>query len=277
MKQLILSLAIFAQGALLAGGGWTQPKGKGFFLVSQRVISGTNYYNSEGVIVASPSLSTFTSNIYGEYGITNRLTGVFYSPILTSVSRGEGIDATGKLFIEDQAAGLGDIDLGLQYQLLKGTWNLSASVVFGLPTGNHFAGTTGTLRLGDNEFNQLVKADLSRSFNHNLFGTIFAGFNNRTNGFSDEIHYGGEFGYSKNKLTAILKIYGRKSLFNEFRKDEYIPGIYSDNLEYFSFSPQVLYDITDHIGVLAEAGFAGMSRNIIASPSWTIGVYFNLK
>ncbi len=277
MKKNIFILALIFQFSALAGGGWTQPKGEGFFMLSQRMIAGSYYYNSEGVIVQSPFLSALTTNIYGEYGFTDKLTGIVYSPFITALSRDAGTDSLGNVFTEDNALGFGDIDLALKYKLYSKNIHISASLTFGLATGNFNAGSTKTLHLGDGEYNQMLMVHASKSFKKGIFSTLFLGFNNRTSGFSDEIHYGGEIGYSKNKFTGIIKIYGRNSLFNETRKDSPIPGIYSDNLEYFSVSPQVLYTLKGNIGLMGEAGFAMGSRNIIAAPSLTLGVWFNLK
>lgn len=277
MKKTILILTLLLQLGAFAGGGWTHPKGEGFFLLSQRMIAGTNYFNSNGLIVQSPALAAFTTNFYGEYGFTNKLTGIVYTPFLTSLSRASGVDSLGNTFIGDNALGFGDVDLAVKYGILDKKLKLAATLTFGIPSGNYNAGSTKTLHLGDGEFNQMLRLDASMALKKGFFATLFAGFNNRNSGFSDEIHYGGELGWSKNKFTGIIKIYGRNSLFNEPRKDSPIPGIYSDNLEYFSFSPQILYTFKGNFGVLAEAGFATASRNIIAAPSLTLGFYYKLK
>ncbi len=277
MKKGLLIIAILSQVAAFAGGGWTQPKGEGFFLLSQRMIAGTNYFNSSGTIVQSPFLGAFTTNLYGEYGFTDKLTGILYSPFLTALTRDAGTDSLGNIFTEDNAIGFGDIDLGIKYKLWSKGVNISAQLTFGLATGNYNAGSTGTLHLGDGEYNQMLQIHASKGFKRNIFATVFAGYNNRNAGFSDEIHYGGEIGFQKNKFTGIFKIYGKNSLFNEVRKDSPIPGIYSDNVEYFSFSPQVLYELKGNVGLMAEAGFAAGSRNIIAAPSLSLGVFLNLK
>ncbi len=278
MKKLILLCCFLSQIAAFAGGGWTQKKGEGFFLLSQRMIVGTNYFNSQSNIIASPGLAAFTTNLYGEYGFTDKLTGIFYSPFITALSREAGVDSSGNIFTKDNALGFGDIDLGVKYKLWSKNIHVSASLTIGLATGDYTARETKTLHLGDGEYNQMLKIHASKSFKKGIFTSLFLGYNNRTSGFSDEIHYGGEIGYSKNKFTGILKIYGRNSLFNEKpRKDSPIPGIYSDNLEYFSVSPQILYNLKGNIGILGEAGFAMGSRNIIAAPSLTLGIYLNLK
>ncbi len=277
MKKILLIVFVLSQYNAFCGGGWTQEKGNGFFMLSQRMISGTNYFNSNAVIVSSPALSAFTTNFYGEYGITNKLTATIYTPFLTSLSRESGIDDMGNVFIGDNATGFGDVDIALKYGLCSNKINLAVSLIGGMATGNFNAGSTGTLHLGDGEYNQMLKLDASKSFNKGIFATVFLGYNNRTKGFSDEIHYGGEVGFVKNKFIGIVKIYGRKSMFNEVRKDSPIPGIYSDNLEYFSISPQILYKLKGNIGLMAEAGFATFSRNIIAAPSLSLGVFLDFK
>ena len=52
-------------------------------------------------------------------------------------------------------------------------------------------------------------------------------------------------------------------------------GIYSDNLEYFSLSPQILYKVKGNVGITAN-WIALNSRNIIAAPSFTLGVFLDL-
>jgi hypothetical protein len=276
-RRIVFVLAFILSTTTFAGGGWTQKKGNGFFSLSQRMIAGTYYANSEGIITQSPLLTAFTTNLYAEYGITDNLTGIFYSPFATALGREAGTDSLGNAFTADNAFGFGDMDFGLKYKVLDSKVKIAVSVILGVPSGNYNAGTTGTLHLGDGEFNQLGMVDFSGSFGKGFFGTAFVGFNNRTNGFSDEIHAGGELGWQKNKFTTILKVYARNSLFNEVRKDSPIPGIYSDNLEYIAISPYFMYKLTDKWGVSAEAGFATFARNIIASPSISLGVFFDLK
>lgn len=277
MKKALLSIVMMSQLTAYCGGGWTQEKGNGFYMVSQRMISGTNYFNQDALLVASPGLSAFTTNFYGEYGITNKFTATLYTPFLTALNRAGGVDSLGNVFLADKAIGFGDMDLALKYKVWDKGVNIAVSLTAGINSGNYKAGKTGTLHLGDGEFNQMLRVDASKGFNKGLFSTLFFGYNNRTNGFSDELHFGGEIGFQKNKFIGILKVYGRKSLFNEPRKDSAIPGLYSDNLEYFAISPQILYKLKGNIGLMAEAGFATFARNIIAAPSFSLGVYLDIK
>ena len=275
-KSLALFAFLFTSMISSAGGGWTPKKGEGFFMTSYRGISGGFLANSQAAFGNSPLASVRTLDLYGEYGIFNRFGVILYSPIFTSVSQAAGMDDFGTYHLEDQASGLGDIDLALKYQIIDSKIALSASLWAGINSGKYNAGNTGRLHLGDGEFNQMARLDLSSSFK-SFHWNIYAGFNNRTNNFSDEIQFGGEFGWKKNKFLAILKIDSKNSLFNGTAPDSYSPGIYSNNLEYFGISPQVLYTLKNNVGVMAQAGFALHARNIIAAPSLSVGVFYDLK
>lgn len=246
-------------------------------MLSQRMIAGSYYYNYRREVVQSPLLSAFTTNFYGEFGITDKWTAMLYSPFLTALSRDAGVDSLGNVFTQDNAIGFGDVDLGVKYQLLDKGFKVAAALYLGIPSGDYNAGKSDSLHLGDSEFNQQLMIYASRGLKRGFFTTFFAGYNNRTKGFSSEIHYGAELGFNKNGFTAMLKIYGRNSLFNQPRKDSPIPHIYSDNLEYLSISPQLIYTMKNGFGFTFEAGFAAAGRNIIAAPSLNFGFVYDLK
>jgi hypothetical protein len=273
--SLLLLLLLFSIKGQ-AGGGWPQAKGEGFFLLSQRFIAANGYYNNQGVVTSSPNLSAYTTHFYGEYGISDRITGILHTPFVTALNREGGVDALGNAFIADQAIGFGDVDLAAKFNIVSKPFYLAAEVNLGFNTGNYYGGTTESLHLGDGDFSQMLKLYASRGFKYGIFATVFGGYNNRTNGFSDEYHYGGEFGIEQFGFTGIAKIYSRQSFFNEPRKDSQIPGIYSDNLEYFSYSFQLLYTFKDRFGLMVEQGSAWSSRNIIASKSFTFGFFYKL-
>ena len=73
---------------------------------------------------------------------------------------------------------------------------MSARVLFGLPTGKDSGGETGILQTGDGEFNQMLRLDLSSGFSANGWFSFYAGYNNRTQGFSDDYRFGGEVGWT---------------------------------------------------------------------------------
>lgn len=148
----------------------------------------------------------------------------------------------------------------------------------GIPTGNDAGGTTRLLQSGDGEFNQLLTLEAGYSIpKTNIFLSALVGVNNRTRGFSEEFHYGLEAGitFMKN-FTAIMKIRAVESFFNGEAPNTQ-NGIFSNNTEYFSYTPELIYTIKDTFGLVASAGFALSGKNILASPNWSFGLFYKLK
>ncbi len=283
MKKTILSILVvvglFATQAVMAGGGWPQKKGKGFFKLGQSFIISDAFYDPSGDIVDITTISLYTTSIYGEFGLTNRLTGVIYVPFfvrstLNEVERRQ----SGTIEPGDELNSFGDTDIGFKYALtLDKKYAVSAGITFGLPLGENQGGDTGILQTGDGEFNQLVSVDVSRSFYPApIYATVSTGFNNRTNNFSDEFRFGFEVGYTGFKNTTLaLKVNGIESL-NNGDPDGTANGVFSNNTEYLAIAPEINYDISDSFGLTASAAFAAYGRRILASPNFGIGAYLKL-
>jgi protein XagA len=277
-KIAILTFLIFSSH-VFAGGGWTPKKGEGFFLLSQRYIGGNFRANNFAKPIQASFATVMTTNIYAEYGITSKWCGILYSPFFTSTFQNAGTDAEGNTFQKDKASGFGDVDLALKYRFYDEYGvNMAVSFWAGINSGKYAAGSTKQLHLGDDDFSQMLRLDVSKSIGSKNWMTFYTGFNNRTNGYSDEVRIGGEFGYNRNgKLFAILKVDVKSSLFNGNKIASTYAGIYSNNLEYFGFNPQVMYKFKNGFGILAEMGFAAHARNIIAAPSFSGGIFYDLK
>ena len=140
----------------------------------------------------------------------------------------------------------------------------------------------GTLQTGDGEFNQLLQLDVGTSFGFggiNFYAAAYGGFNNRTNGFSDELRYGMEGGatFPKTGITTILRLYGIKSLKNGDATD--IPNstsIFANNSEHFTISPEIAYQFNDKWGVSATYAQALSGRIIFANPAYSVGVFLKI-
>jgi len=271
--QLGLLLLVSAPG--IAGGGWTQGKGNGFFMVSQRFIGGSWYADDAANIIQYDDMwaGVFSTHFYGEYGISNSFDVILHSPFLTgALYEDQGMD------LSLSEWGIGDIDLAVKYKLLSGNVNLATSLLLGIPTGSPKPPITGNLMpvLGDGDFNQMLKLELGSGLGNKGFMSAMVGFNNRTNMCSDEVHMSLELGYTIGKLTSIVKMYRLESLENGNAAPAGIPGIYSNNIEYLALSPVFIYK-KDNKGLILDLGFAPYLRNIIASPSFTFGVFYELR
>jgi len=271
----ILSL----QTQAFAGGGWPQEKGSGFFKLGQYMIYSGYYSTPAGDIVDITSTGFYSTSIYGEYGITDRFTVISYIPFFVRSTLNRVIDREGNLIQDgDYLNSFGDTDISFKYGIITGKpVVLAASFTLGIPLGESSGGRTGLLQAGDGEFNQMITLEASASSNSGkLYGTLLAGFNNRTNNFSEEIRYGIEVGYHLKKFWFINKVVGIKSLFNGDDKQIVNNGIFNNNMEYLSITPEISFEFGDNMGINVSTGFALYARKVLASPSFSLGAYFKL-
>ncbi|MEM1321431.1 MAG: hypothetical protein AAGG75_14340 [Bacteroidota bacterium] len=279
--SIIAFIALFSQSAL-AGGGWPQPKGGGFFKVSEWWLISDQHFTDSGEIDPNTTFGIFTTSLYAEYGFTDRITGVLYFPFFSRNYFNNTLSGTtGEVLVPGEAINsIGDINIAVKYGLVtKGPIALSATLLFGLPSGNDRGGSAGNLQTGDGEFNQLLQIDAGTSFKiaeHNAYANIYAGFNNRTNGFSDELRFGIEGGVSwlNDRLTTTVRLFGISSLKNGDSTD--VPNstsIFANNSEHLTVSPEVSYLLTDKVGVSASFGSALAGSIIFANTSYEVGVF----
>lgn len=271
---LILVLSFHAH----AGGGWPQPKGKGYFKLGQNIISSPTFYGPSGELLDITTISLFTTSLYGEYGFTDRLTGLVYFPFFVRSTLNEiEFRQSGVVIPGDEVNAIGDADIGFTYGLITGKpVVISASLVLGLPLGKTAGGDSQILQTGDGEFNQMIRVDASHSFYPKpIYASAYAGFNNRTRNFSDEIRMGFEVGATFKKFIPIFKFNVVTSLENgsgEVAQN----GVFSNNTGFVSPAIELNYLLTDKIGITSSAAFALSGKNILAAPNFGFGLFVNL-
>lgn len=282
---IIFSLLLFFSVEALAGGGWPQPKGRGYFKLFQWWVVADQHFTDQGKIDPNVTNGIFNTGIYGEYGFTKRLTGIAYVPFYSRAYFNNVVSGTtGELIDPGEAiSSFGDSELGIKYGLtVNKPVALSLTLKLGLPLGNNAGGTGGRLQTGDGEFNQLLQIDAGTSYKLgklNAYANVYAGFNNRSNGFSDEFHYGFETGstFFKKKLTAIVRLYGIASFKNgTLNAESNSTSIFANNSEHFTFSPELAFNVNKKWGFSATYATALSGRIIFASPSYSVGVFLNI-
>jgi len=273
---IALLLIVFNGTQLLAGGGWPQKKGGGFFKLGQYVLRSNQYFNPEGNLIdVQPRISVYNTSFYGEYGITERLTGIVYFPFFSRSTLNNLERRNGEFVDGDALNSVGDTDISLKYGLIVDKpIVVSAKITFGLPLGKASGGNTGTLQTGDGEFNQMLTLEASHSFYPiPLYVSLAAGFNNRTNNFSDEVRFGAEAGYTVGKFTAVARVNLVESLMNGDGSSNSNQGVFGNNIEYFSFSPEIIYSITEKAGVSVSVATAFSGRQVLANPAFDVGAF----
>ncbi|MEM9856317.1 MAG: hypothetical protein AAF843_03115 [Bacteroidota bacterium] len=258
---------------------WNKSKGESFIKLDQTIIISDAFYTPEKTIKDITTTGVYITSLYAEYGFTNKITGILYLPFFfRSTLNEQEFTQSGTTEPGDALNSIGDATVGFQYQILKrDNFSLSSSLMLGIPIGDDMGGDTQLLQSGDGEFNQLVKIHGGYSFYPKpVYLAVGFGFNNRTRGFSDEFHVSFEAGYTFNeKLNVALKFYNLSSLRNgDISASQ--TGLFSNNLEFFSFGPEVSYQVTERFGLSGSVFGAFSGRNILASPSFSLGAFLKL-
>lgn len=277
--SLILSIVLLFVGmGAAAQNGWTRTA-KGFYTqLSATTFNAQDYYTLDGDLTISGN--TFHSRgllLYGEYGLSDRLTTLLDLPIvmLNNFSNTETV------------AGLGNVKLGLKYQLLP-TFPLSLQIEAEIPTddGLNFATTKAPNELGifeqinlpasDGEFNFWTTLAASHSFpDGKTFGSLFASVNVRTEGFSPQLQSGFEIGhlfFDKLYLIGKFKIQERLS------KDLSPIGsfLYGEGTTYASYGLTSMYQLDEHwkiVGSFSDfTDLIAKRRNIYDGSTFSLGI-----
>lgn len=277
-KTIALFVFSFVLTVAYGGGGWPQPKKGGYFKLGQNLIYASSFFGPTGDLVDITTIGMYTTSIYGEYGFTDRLTGIAYFPFFVKSTLNEiKFRQSGTIVPGDKYSSIGDAELGIKYGLIRNKpIVLSASLILGLPIGSTGGGESRILQTGDGEFNQMVRIDASHSFHPKpIFASVYAAFNNRTNNFSDEVRFGLEIGGTFKKFIPIFKLNAVQSLHNGGTAVVQ-NGVFSNNTEYISPSIEINYQLTDQVGLSGSGAFAFSGQNILAAPNWGVGVFLKL-
>ncbi len=281
MKRSLTIALLLTSTLLMAGGGWSEKKGNGYFKVGEYMIIAGDFFNPVGDIIPITTVSYYATSFYGEYGITDRLTGIAYFPffVRTTINRIR-FEPSGTVIPGDEETNIGDGQIGLKYGFFQNkSFVVATSLILGIPSGEDAGGEGQILQTGDGEFNQLFKVDVSRSFYPQpLYATATLGINNRTRNFSEEFHYGLEVGYTIGDRALIaLKIYGVESFKNGVPTGAAGNGIFSNNTEYLGITPEASVYLGDNFGLTAGVGFAARGERILAAPAYQLGVFLQRR
>ena len=268
MSKTVFTIALLAGFILQSfptyAGGWTHPRGKGYFKLNEQLIRSDSYFQPSGDKVDITDQSRYTTSLYGEFGLVDRLTLVGYIPFYQRISE----DRPGS----DSKTGTGDWELGARIGLLTNRATVvSLQVMAGLPLGDSFSEQEVGLFTGDGEFNQLISLQVG----HSLWPTpgylkAEIGFNNRESDFSDELRYALEAGFMVGERIGVSGwIRGVKALGTG---DEWTVN----DQQYVSFGPEINFYITSNAGITAGVTKYTGAHNLLNAPAWDIGIFLKL-
>lgn len=265
---LLLAQPVFADG-------WPQRRGKGYYKIGFRMLRATEYYEPNGNRIGVPTIGDYTLSFYGEYGITDRITAVAYVPFYERITLNQQIGRTsGFVFNEGDAVnGIADPIIGVRIGLLQaGATVLSASLKLGLPLGN--STQENGLLTGDGELNQLVSLEAGHSFYPMpAYAKASVGFNQRTGGFSDEIVYGLEAGYTiADRVTIAARLRGVEPLRNGDALGGQ-RGLNGNDQRYLIYGGEVTYTHNNAYGISLGVEGATRAQNVLAAPTFSVGIF----
>lgn len=289
MKAKIILSLVFVLGiqlAAYAGGPWPNGKGKAYVKLSEWWTVFDEHYTDQGRRDPNVTTGIFNTSLYVEYGLSDKFTATFNGALFSrNFMNNIRSGTTNDIIIPGEAINsLGDIDIGLKYSFnSQARIPVSVSVILGLPLGTSGGGDLGNLQTGDGEFNQIFQVDAGTGFQlgkDQAYVSAYVGVNNRSQGFSEEFRYGFELGLSflNNRLWLAGKLNAVESFRNGNTSGSITStSIFANNSEFMTVGLEANVYLTKKFGI--SAGFASAVRGeiIAAAPSYSVGVFLDLK
>ena len=266
-------------------GQWINEKGKGYYKIGSWSLLADEHYTDQGIVDPNATRGLFINSIYAQYGLSTKINLITYISFLVKNYQFAQVSQTnGKVYEPRQKYnGFGDINLGLEYGLkTAGNWVFSTTLTFGIPSGKSQAGSDGSYQTGDGEFNQLLQFNLGSGFGigkQNFYLKSYFGLNNRTQGFSDEVHSYFETGTQvlKNKLLLLTRVHWIKPLYNGTLSAESSNGsIFANNVESMILGGEMAFQIGKKWGVSATLTQPLFGKVIFKATTYSGGIFFNL-
>ena len=271
---LLLALGLFTNAE--AGGGWTKKKRSFYGKIGVSSFRSKNYYSLLGTLNDQGAQFQQTSvNLYAEYGLTDRLTVILNTPLF----RANRFANTGT------TSGFGDAIIELKYGLLTKKIPVAISIAPSFPTGksralvanNDVAGNVINLPIGDGEFNIWTRVYASSSLGNNTYISADAGYNFRTQGFTNQYTVGGEIGHRFGEnlwINATLRQFATAGTPNPSKGS----FVYGEGLQYTGYSVGAAYSVSPKISVTADyANFFGTRKNVYSGPTLGLGLSVQLN
>ena len=194
LHLMVWSSVIFFLPDLAAQSAWTQKKGDFFAKAYVNYGRSDKFFTLPGNELETTNFTQVTYGLYGEYGITDRLTLLVDGPIV----RSQSFEST------ETITAIGDLPIGVKYGILQKKFPVSVSFVADIPIAkaNNFAQNLdglGEINLpaGDGEWNFLTTLAASHSFKTFELPTylsLYATYNYRTEfeglDLNDQIRFG---------------------------------------------------------------------------------------
>ena len=270
-----------------AGGPWPRKKKSGYAQLGFTYLGYNSFYNHDGEVVPMRrAVTDFTTQLYLEYGITDRLTLNTNLPF-KYVSASESIASSDTTYFRDTVPngnlfGLSNVMLGLKYNIINKKVLFSAGLNAEANVAKYDSLTT--LRTGPSAwvFHPYVSVGTT-FYKHKFYTFLDAGYRVRLNDYSDEVDFQFEFGFTWNQKTYfIANVAGRFSV-QDGTLDNNVTALhpngrdlhtslYPNNQQYVGYGLKFIQKIKKvHINA---AVYLGTGNMVAATPSYNLGVAY---
>lgn len=267
-RSALVSFATFFAGAsFLFGGAWPREKNEIYSKLSlSRFESDEVFAPKKNKKLPGPDYSEFATSIYGEYGVTDTLTGIVSLTHKSVESSSASVKST--------ESGFTDAWVFLKKGLFKAPFVLSSQVGVKIPLGYD---ANSRPPLGDGQVDYEARLLAGKSFYPFAgYGNAEVGYRKRNGDFSDEIPYRLELGAFPAK-GVLLKIAldGVSNLTNDKASDlgaTLGPNVFDE--EYLKLSPSLIffnkkgYGFEIYYETLLSGGNTAAGQTIGVGLSW---------
>lgn len=284
---LIMMLIVVFQTTANAGGPWPRKKKSGYAQLGFTYLGYNSFYNHEGKVVAMRrNVTDFTSQLYLDYGITDKLTLTANLPF-KYVSTSEAISSADTTYFQDTVPngnlfGMSTVLLGLKYNIIDK--KVLFSVGFNAEANVAKYDSISTLRTGPSAWVFHPYLSVGGAFlDGKLFTFLDAGYRARLNDYSDEADFNFELGYSWNyKTYFIASVSGRFSIQEGSFDNTVTPlnpngrdlhtSLYPNNQQYVGYGLKFIQKIKKvHLNA---AVYLGTGQMVAATPSYNLGIAY---
>ena len=264
MKNIILLLVTtvaFGQSP------WTREKGKSYVQLGVTGLFYNSYQFDGNKIDLGSDFSDITTQIYAEYGITNKLEANLVLPY-----KKINVSSTGNPSAD--ISGFGNITLGLKYKVYDSNWKISSGIAYCARTIK--IDQNQNLSTGFNATTILPYLSIGSSKNKwYYFANVGYGYMN--NNYSDFIKASFEVGYEVIKDGHLIFVFDSRNVINKeaaFLIDDAQWPSYLDRQTFNAIGLKANYEFKkDKFGAnFAAIGAAGIDNAPLA-PTFNIGVY----
>lgn len=259
---------------LYAGGPWANGKGHGY---AQMGIS-LNYYNSifynGGKMLLNRAVHDNTYQVYGEYGITNKLSVVGVVPFKFLRSSEPPIGNPTNLLASGSLNAFGNISVAGKYTFYDKNVHIAFQLL--IESNTHSLKNEIGLRTGYNAW-AAVPSILAGASSNKFYGFFNAGYAFRSNGYSEELRADLEVGYEPIKKLSFAIVFNNKiSMKNGVVAEGNVnqTAMYVNNQAYNAFGIKLAKGIGDKMGINMSAYGAFAGNWVAAAPTFNGGVYY---